>query len=306
MSAPWSRNAWAARRRVLYDLAAVLAPVFITAGIGFAWIKAGRELDTKQLTPVIVFIGSPCLIFSTILNSGVTLDALFQIAGISLLAHVAAATLAAPILMALGMNLRAFLPALTLPNTGNMGLPLCLFAFGDIGLALGIAYFTVSSVLQFTAGIAVAAGGMSMKRFLQTPHLYAVGAAIVFLSLDLSPPLWVANTVDLIGQFTIPLMLLFLGVSLAKLRVSAFGRAIGLSVLRIGGGLAVGLGLVWAFGLSGPAAGVVLIQASMPVAVFNYLFATYYDNQPEEVAGLVVVSTAISFATLPILLYFIL
>lgn len=288
------------------DLIAVLAPVFITAGIGFAWIKAGRELDTKPLTPVIVFIGSPCLIFSTILNSGVTLEALAQIAGISFLAHAAAAALAAPILRLMGLDLRVFLPSLTLPNTGNMGLPLCLFAFGEIGLALGIAYFTVSSVLQFTAGVAMAAGGMSLRRFLQTPHIYAVAAAVLMLSLDLTPPLWAANTVELIGQFTIPLMLLFLGVSLAKLKVAAVGRAVGLSVLRIGGGLAVGLLLVWAFGLAGPAAGVVLIQASMPVAVFNYLFATYYDNRPEEVAGLVVVSTAFSFMTLPALLYFVL
>ena len=102
------------------------------------------------------------------------------------------------------------------------------------------------------------------------------------------------------------LMLLFLGVSLARLTVQGVVRAVILSVVRIGGGLAVGVLLVWAFGLTGPAAGVVLIQSSMPVAVFNYLFAQYYDNSPAEVAGLVVVSTAISFATLPFLLAFVL
>ena len=98
----------------------------------------------------------------------------------------------------------------------------------------------------------------------------------------------------------------FLGVSLARLTVTGVARAVLLSLVRIGGGLAVGLVLVYAFGLEGPAAGVVPIQTSMPVAVFNYLFAQYYDNSPSEVAGLVVVSTAISFATLPVLLYFVL
>lgn len=193
-----------------------------------------------------------------------------------------------------------------LPNTGNMGLPLCLFAFGDIGLALGIAYFTISALLQFTVGISIAAGGMSVKRALSTPHIYVVSLAVLLLWTGTTLPEWVSNTVHLIGQFTIPLMLLFLGVSLARLTVQGVGRAVILSVVRIGGGLAVGVLLVWAFGLTGPAAGVVLIQSSMPVAVFNYLFAQYYDNSPAEVAGLVVVSTAISFATLPFLLAFVL
>jgi hypothetical protein len=291
---------------MLADLFSVLAPVFVTAGIGFAWIKAGRTLDTNQFTPIIVFVGSPCLVFSTLMESGVDIGLLGQIAGIAILAHAAALTMGFLALKAGGYPLRAFLPSLMLPNTGNMGLPLCLFAFGDIGLALGIAYFTISALLQFTVGISIAAGGMSVKRALSTPHIYVVSLAVLLLWAGTTLPEWVSNTVHLIGQFTIPLMLLFLGVSLARLTVQGVGRAVILSVVRIGGGLAVGVLLVWAFGLTGPAAGVVLIQSSMPVAVFNYLFAQYYDNSPAEVAGLVVVSTAISFATLPFLLAFVL
>lgn len=291
---------------MLADLFAVLAPVFVTAGIGFAWIKAGRTLDTNQFTPIIVFVGSPCLVFSTLMESGVDIALLGRIAGIAILAHAAAMAMGIVALKAGRYPVRAFLPSLMLPNTGNMGLPLCLFAFGDIGLALGIAYFTISALLQFTVGISIAAGGMSVKRALSTPHIYVVSLAILLLWTDTTLPEWVSNTVQLIGQFTIPLMLLFLGVSLARLTVQGVGRAVILSCVRIGGGLAVGILLVWAFGLSGPAAGVVLIQSAMPVAVFNYLFAQYYDNSPAEVAGLVVVSTAISFATLPFLLAFVL
>lgn len=291
---------------MLADLFAVLAPVFVTAGIGFAWIKAGRSLDTNQFTPIIVFVGSPCLVFSTLMKSEVEIGLLGEIALVAILAHAGAAALGYAALRASGQSVRAFLPSLMLPNTGNMGLPLCLFAFGDVGLALGIAYFTISSLLQFTAGASIAAGGMSLKRALATPHIYAVLLAIVLLWTGTDLPVWLENTVTLVGQFTIPLMLLFLGVSLARLTVRGAGRAVALSLLRIGGGLAVGLLLVWAFELEGVSAGVVLIQASMPVAVFNYLFAQYYDNSPAEVAGLVVVSTAISFATLPILMAFIL
>lgn len=288
------------------ELFAVLAPVFITAGIGFAWIKSGRTLDTNQFTPIIVSVGSPCLVFSTLMNSGVNIETLAEIFWVAVLAHGAAFVLGYVVLRLMGWPIPAFLPSMGLPNTGNMGLPLCLFAFGEIGLALGIAYFTVSALLQFTVGMTIASGSFSIKRVLKTPHIYAVTLAAVLIYTGTNLPIWISNTVTLIGQFTIPLMLLFLGVSLARLTVSNVGRAVVLSILRIGGGLAMGILLVWGFELEGVAAGVVLIQSSMPVAVFNYLFAQYYDNSPSEVAGLVVVSTTISFASLPILLAFVL
>ena len=110
------------------------------------------------------------------------------------------------------------------------------------------------------------------------------------------------RSADLLGQFTIPIMILALGVSLAKLKVHSLGRSALLSLVRIGGGMALGFGIGALFGLEGVELGVVVLQASMPVAVFNYLFAQYYNNEPEEVAGLVVVSTAMSFMMLPFLL----
>jgi predicted permease len=291
---------------MLADLFAVLAPVFITAGIGYAWIKAGRQLDTNQFTPIIVFIGSPCLIFSALIQSRVDLDLLWQMSLVSIIAHAVSAVMGYIALKAAGQPIRTFLPSIMLPNTGNMGLPLCFFAFGAEGLALGIAYFTISVLIQVTAGISIAAGKLSFRQALSMPHIYAIIIVILLLWGGLELPAWITNTVNLIGQFTIPLMLLFLGVSLARLSVKSMGLSISLSLLRIGGGLSVGLMLIWGFALEGVAAGVVLIQTSMPVAVFNYLFAQYYDNKPAEVAGLVIVSTTLSFATLPLLMIFIL
>ena len=54
------------------------------------------------------------------------------------------------LLKALRLPLPSFLPALTLGNTGNLGLPLCLFAFGEQGLGLAVAVYVTNSVLQFT------------------------------------------------------------------------------------------------------------------------------------------------------------
>jgi len=116
-------------------------------------------------------------------------------------------------------------------------------------------------------------------------------------------PEWITRTTELVGGMMIPLMLLSLGVSLARLQVRSLPRATALGALRLGMGLAVGLGLATALGLEGAARGVLIIQSAMPVAVFNYLFASLNQRRPDEVAGTIVTSTALSFATMPGLLW---
>lgn len=291
---------------MLAQLFAVIAPVFFTAAVGFAWVKSGRDFDIRQLTPLITQVGSPCLVLSTLLEAQIAPGALLQMAGASALAHAAALAGGALLLTLAGLPRKSFLPALTFPNTGNMGLPLCLFAFGEEGLALAIGYFVVSGVGQFTVGYALAAGTVDWKKLIRTPVIWAVALAIALIGTDTELPAFAMNTIGLIGQFTIPAMLLALGVSLASLQVRRLAVPSGLAVARIAGGAAIGAGVVAAIGLEGPAAGVVLLQSAMPVAVFNYLFAALHDNRPEEVAGLVVVSTALSFATLPFLLAWVL
>jgi predicted permease len=73
-------------------------------------------------------------------------------------------------------------------------------------------------------------------------------------------------------------------------------------MLRIGMGTGVGLGLAWAFGMTGVPRAIFVLQASMPAAVYNYLFALASRTDPEGVASIVVVSTLISALTIPVLL----
>lgn len=287
---------------MLTALLSVIAPVFLTALVGYLWARSGRAFDTDQLTPIVTMIGTPCLVVSTLLGADPDPAILGQMLVAGALAHLAAGGLGWLVLRLGGLPVRTFLPALAFPNNGNMGLPLCLFAFGQEGLALAIGYFTVSAVGQFTAGYAIAAGTFDPGRLLRAPIIWAVAIAVALMLGDVAPPAWAMNTVDLIGGLTIPLMLLALGVSLARLEVRRLAAPLVLSVVRIAGGTAIGLAVVWAMDLEGAARGVVILQAAMPTAVFNYLFAQLHGNRPEEVAGMVVVSTLLSFATLPFLL----
>ncbi len=287
---------------LLHELFAIIAPVFLVASVGVAWGRSRLPFDTTGITTLVTWVGTPTLVVSTLLKAAPALAVLGKLILVAVVIHTVMGLLAYLLLARMGLSHKAFMPSLMFGNCGNMGLPLSLFAFGQSGLALAIAFFTVSAVGMFTVGQAVAAGRTSLLTLVRTPVVWAVAAAVVLLATGTHLPRWAANTVDLLGQLTIPLMLLTLGVSLAKLKVRSLGRSVVLSLVRIGGGMALGFAVAALFGLQGIERGVVVLQASMPVAVFNFLFAHYYDNEPSEVAGLVVVSTALSFLLLPFLL----
>ncbi|NQV82210.1 MAG: AEC family transporter [Rhodospirillales bacterium] len=287
------------------QLFSVIAPVFICAAIGYVWKRQNRPFDADLITALSVNIGTPCLAFYTLTSTNLDPDSFNRMAAATGVTMIAFVVLYVPVLKAAGLSQKAFLPALTFGNVGNMGLPLCLLAFGEQGLALAISYFAINVIVMFSFGVAVAAGAASWRQLARLPVIYAILGALVFLYTGTAPPEWVSSTTRLLGGLTIPLMLITLGVSLAGLGISSLPRSFGLSVLRLLSGFAIGWATAEVFGMEGAVRGVLILQCAMPVAVFNYLFALKYNNQPEEVAGTVVLSTALSFLTLPLLLWFV-
>jgi predicted permease len=231
------------------------------------------------------------------------------------LGEIAAATVVVMLIMlAAGsvlirlLQLRAttFLPSLLFPNIGNMGLPLCLFAFGETGLALGLTVFLVLFSLHMSLGLMIVAGRGNAVKLLKQPVLWATVAALSLLLGDWALPAWLANTTRLLGDITIPLMLITLGVSLADLKVTEWKHSLLFSVIRVAGGFSLGLLVAAWFGLEGVERGVLILQSSMPVAVFNYLLALRYQREPGEVAGMVVLSTMLAFVSLPFIVAYVL
>lgn len=266
----------------------------------------GHGFDTSFVTRLVTYIGTPCLIFSAMTDTGLTLEGFRVMAIAAMAAMVAFAVVGAAALKVARMPVRPFLPSLMLPNTGNMGLPISLFAFGETGLALAIAFSTIITVGHFTIGVSLAAGRASGRELLFSPTLYALAAALAFMIAGAEPPLWLANTVGLLAGLTIPLMLISLGVSLGRMKVSNAKRSLFLGVVRVGAGFAIGIALAALLGLEGEVAGILAVQCAMPVAVLNYLFAARYGGPAEEVAGAVVFSTLVSFVSLPFLLAYLL
>lgn len=287
---------------LLSDAFAVLAPVFVVAALGYGWTRARLPYDSAFITAFAVNVSSPCLVFSALTRLRLSPDAMAEMAAAAAACMALTALASVPVLLAARLPLRVYVPAMAFPNAGNLGLPLCLFAFGEAGLGLAVLFYAVMSVGQFTLGPALAAGRFDLGQMVRTPTIYAVALAVAIQLTGLPLPAWIGNTTTLLGNCAVPLMLFSLGVALSNLQLSGAVRALSMSAFRLSAGFAMGLLVAWAMGLTGATRGVVLVQSSMPVAVFNYLWALRYGNSPEDVAGMVLGSTAMAFLALPALL----
>ncbi len=291
------------RLRVIAVLAQILVPVFVTIAVGFAWGKRGPDFPTRFITTLNTWVAAPCLIVATLSRVELTPAAFTEMALASIAAMAVFIVVGAAALTALRLPLRTFLPAVMCPNIGNLGLPVALFTFGQVGLALAIANYVVFAIGQFILAPAIMAGRFAPATVMRQPVIWATLIGLVVVIGEVEPPRWFANTVSLIGQAAIPLILMSLGAALASLRIGTLYRPRVVALLRVGPGIATGFALAWALGLEGAARGVLVLQCAMPSAVFNYLWAQLYDRSPQEVAGAVIVSTLMVFAALPLLVW---
>lgn len=292
------------RSRMTAQLLAIIAPILIASALGFGWARMGLGFDADFIRRFVFYIGGPALIVSSLTSSQVEAESLLQVGGVAAAVWALSVLVALTVLRAMGRPLPVYLPPLVFGNQANMGVPLCMFAFGDTGLVLGVAYFVTINLLHFTVGLYIVSHRNPIREILQAPMLYATVLSVGLLAAGTDLPDWLANSVRLLGQATIPLMLLTLGSSLSKLGLRGLGSASWFGAARIGLGFSAGLIAVALLDLHGPLRGVVLLQASMPAAIFNYLFALQFNRSPEVSAGIIVSSTALSFLSLPALVWF--
>ena len=287
---------------MVFEIFTVIAPVLLIAAAGFAWDRYKMPFDTNMVSYLVTNIGAPCLILSTLLTNRPEPEVLGLMALAAVLVCGATAAVSIGLLKVWRLKSSVYLPALIFPNSGNMGLPLVLFAYGEPGLALAVAFFAAFALMQFSLGVFIASGSASLRTVVLSPVFLSAVAGTAAVTGDIAVPRFLMNTMTVLGDLTIPLMLLALGISLSRLQVVSLKRSGVLAVGRIGLGILAGVVISELLGLDDVARGAVIIQSAMPAAVFNYLFALRYNNDPGEVAGLVVVSTALSFLTLPFLL----
>ena len=285
----------------------VLFPVFFVIGIGYYLGRTNPKIDTSFITNFAANIGTPAMIIYSLNPVNISFDIFKDYFWYYFIAIAAFSIVGIIILYLQGTkDIIRELPPLAMPNTGNMGLPICLFAYGSEGLGVSAAISALIILSHFTLGVFLAARKFSFDVIIKSPPFYAIIISVFFLYYDYELPGFVENTTFLLMYATIFLILMSLGIALTRLKVFSIYKAIFSSIGRVIIGPFIGYLLILYFGLDGFAAGVLLIQCSMPSAVLNYLVASIYSPKKiiDSVASTIVVSTLMSFITIPIVVFF--
>jgi len=280
----------------------IVAPVFILAAIGFIWVKLGFEYRIEFITRLAMTLSVPALIFTALMKTEIDPAALTALSLAALVGYAALTLVFFLIVKLAKLNTRTFLAPLIFGNTGNLGLPLALFAFGDAGLGYAVVVFAVMAILSFTFGIYLVAGGANLKTIAKEPLVFATLLGAVFLAMGWETPTFLTNALDLVGQIAIPVMLITLGVAMARLHPQGLGRALILAIVKVAVSVGIGWVTAQAFDLDPTAMAVLTVQLATPVAVTSYMLAEKYGADSDSVAGLVVVSTVLSVIALPLTL----
>jgi predicted permease len=282
----------------------IVTPVFTLASIGFIWVKLGFEYKVEFVTRLAMTLAVPCLIFTSLMKTEIDPGALAALSYAALATYTLIGVIAFGLIKIAALPVRTYYAPMIFGNTGNLGLPLALFAFGQIGLGYAVVVFAIMAVLSFTFGVWLVSGGGSPLKAVKEPIVAATLLGALFMWQDWQTPAPITNTLTLIGQIAIPIMLLTLGVAVARLKPKSLGLPVLFSLQKtvICIGAAVGVGL-W-LDLPPVALAVLVMQVSTPVAVTSYLLAEKYGADADAVAGLVVVSTVLSVFTIPLTLVF--
>ena len=284
----------------------VLFPVFFVVGIGYYLGKTNPKIDTTFITSFAANIGTPEMVIYAITSTGINFEIFrdyfwYYLLAICLLALVGIFTL----YLLKTKDIVRELPPLIFPNTGNMGLPICMFAYGSKGLGVSASITSLIILCHFTLGVFLADRKFNLNVILKNPPFYAIIFSAIMLFYGIKMPVFVVNTTEWLMYVTIFLILMSLGIALTRLKVFSLTNALISSFTRMIIGPAIGFFLIFIFNLKGFAAGVLLIQCSMPSAVLNYLVGSIYSPKKivDSIASTIVVSTLISFVTIPIVVY---
>jgi len=286
--------------RILEIVLPVIAIIVLGYGIGRLWNKP----DMRVVNRLNLDVFGPFLVLANLSDKSVDLISLWPLVLASAVIVFGSGLLAWPFAKLSGQNPRTFVPPMMFNNCGNMGLPLALFAFGPTGVAGMVALFATSNLLHFTVGAFIVHKHAELKLLLKSPMVWAtvIGAALGLTGTHL--PDSVHAPMKMIGDCTIPVMLLSLGVRMLDVKREDFSNSLlGAAICPLTGLFVAGL-LVGVLPMTKEQTGLVFLFGALPPAVLNFLVADYYQQEPEKVASIVLVGNIASIVFIPFGLLF--
>jgi predicted permease len=280
----------------------VVLPVFGVAAVG--WYFAGRHpVDERGLAAIVIQLSAPALVFHSLVSRPLETGSLLRVGGGVIFGSLVCGLLGWLLFRQRFEGRRGLYLAAMFPNTGNLGLPLALTAFGVAGQTVAVVVFVAISMVHYGLGTMILAGTRNPLPALRSPLVLGalLGLGVASSGLELPKP--VLRFTEILGSAAVPVMLLGLGVRLRSVRLGTLGRPLLAVALRMLPGF--GAALLWTsvFELQGVERSVVLLTGVLPPAVMNYALAEAHDQGAEDVAAAILLGTLIAIGTIPAVIW---
>lgn len=286
--------------------------IFLTVFPLFAIVLCGylygryKKPDMALANQLNMDIFVPALIFFVLSDKSFDLVKYSSLAAGAAIVILGSGLLIWPLCRLLKVKPKTFLPPMMFSNSGNLGLPLIILAFGEHALPAAIMLFIVEMTLHFTVGIYMMDHRTNPLRLLRMPIIIATIAGLSWSSLDLTVPESIATSLDMLGQISIPLLLFTLGVRLITVDFSAWRVGVTGAILCPVAGIAVALLAQQLLQLEPEQFAYLIIFGALPPAVLNYIVAEQYNQEPRQVASIVLLGNMGALLFIPATLVFVL
>jgi len=290
---------------LLERIAGIVFPIYAVVAVGYAYgrlkkpdMAFANQLNMDIFLPALVFAALASKSFDITQNLPLLIGAAVVVLGTGLLAW--------PVARLLGVAPNTFVPPMMFKNSGNMGLPLMVLAFGEAALPAAVVLFFIENFLHYSLGTWLLDHRARLSNLWRVPVIAAAlaGLAISLLQFPLWQPLWLG--VKMLGDVSIPLLLFSLGVRLTDSRHADWKISIVGALTSPLAGVLVALLMNLVLGLTGRDAAMLILFGALPPAVLNYIFAERYHQEPDRVASMVLIGNMASLAVIPLTLAWVL
>ena len=281
----------------------IIFPVFAIAGIGLVYARNHRP-DMSHANKLNMDVFVPALVFSALASKSFDITDYGALALGGVLVVLGSGLVVLPLVPLLKVQWRTFVPPMMFCNSGNMGIPLMIFAFGDDAVQAAVVLFMLSNLLHFSLGVSMLDRHSHPLLVFKTPVVLAslAGIAVSLLGVEIPGPIY--ETVELLGQISVPLLLFSLGVRLLDVDFREWRLGLVSAVAGPASGIILVLLLRPWLDLDPIQSALLIIFGGLPPAVLNYMFAERYHQEPEKVASMVMLANMASILIMPLVLAF--
>lgn len=286
---------------MITQILSTMLPVFLITACGSLYGRY-RSPDIKGINTLNMELFVPMLVFAVLADRQAPLQDYASLALAGAVIVLGSGLLLWPLARLLKLDLRTFLPPMMFNNSGNMGIPVLVLAFGDAALPAAVVLFVVEMLLHFSVGLKMLNPHTPVWRLLKIPVVIATIAGLSVNFSGLSLPVWLLEALNMLGDICIPLMLFTLGVRMLEVDFSDWKTGLLGAIACPASGLVLAWPLMYLLDLQGLQLAALWVFAALPPAVLNYMVAEQYKQEPHKVASLVLIGNLGSLIVIPVVL----